>query len=76
MPMMSKTPGNEMPGKSVREIEEMIRAIEQYLQKTREVIDRIEKDIAELKKESKGRIEKSETIHLKKGPTKEAGRSL
>lgn len=76
MPMMSKTPGNEMSGKSVREIEEMIRAIEQYLQKTREVIDRIEKDIAELKKESKGRIEKSENIHLKKEPAKEAGRSL
>ena len=47
-----------------------------FRSKTREVIDRIEKDIAELKKESKGRIEKSETIHLKKGPTKEAGRSL
>ena len=53
MSMMSKNPKKEKPARSAREIEEIIGTIEQYLVQTREVLDRIEEDISELRKESR-----------------------
>lgn len=76
MPMMGKTPGKELPARSVREIEEMIGTIQQYLQQTREVLDRIEKDIAELKKEGRIKRDKEEVVHPKKEPAEVVGMKL
>ena len=50
--------------------------IEQYLVQTREVLDRIEEDITELKKEGKLEIEKDEAIPSKKVAAKEVGKTL
>ncbi len=66
----------EKPARSAREIEEIIGTIEQYLVQTREVLDRIEEDITELKKEGKLEIEKDETIPSKKVAAKEVGKTL
>ena len=76
MPIMSKTPGKELPARSVREIEEMIGTIEQYLQQTREVLDRIEKDIEELKKEGRIKRDKEELVYPKKEPAEVVGMKL
>ena len=76
MPMMNKTPGKDLPARSVREIEEMIGTIEQYLQQTREVLDRIEKSITELKKEGRIKKEKNEIVHPGKEPAEEMGIKL
>ena len=76
MPMMNKAPGKELPSTSFREIEEMIGTIEQYLQQTREVLDRIEKDIEELKKEGRINREKDAIIHPKKDPAEVVGMKL
>ena len=76
MPMISKTPEKELPGRSVREIEEMIEPIEQYLLQTREVLDRIEKGIAELKKEGRCILDKDEVIHPQKNPAEGIGVKL
>ena len=76
MPMMSKSPGKEKPGRTVREIEEIIGTIEQYLEQTREALDRIDKDIAELKKESRIQREKDEIVPPKKEPANEMGMKL
>ena len=62
--------------RSVEDIREIIRTIEQYLVRTREVLDRIEKDIEELKKEDRIIREKDETVHPGKDPAQEAGMSL
>ena len=62
--------------RSEEDILEIIRTIEQYLQQTREVLDRIEKDIEELKKEDRINREKDETVHPGKDPAQEAGMSL
>ena len=56
--------------------EEIIRKIEQYLQQTREVLDRIKKIIEELKKGGRIIREKDETVHPGKDPAQEAGMSL
>ena len=76
MPIMSKTPGKELPARSVREIEEMIGTIEQYLKQTKKVLDRIEKDIIELKKEVRIQREKDEIVHIQKDPAEEIGMKL
>lgn len=76
MSMMSKIPKKEKPARSAREIEEIIGTIEQYLVQTREVLDRIEEDISELKKEGKLEIEKDEAIPSKKVAAKEVGMTL
>ena len=62
--------------RSEEDIREIIRTIEQYLVRTREVLDRIEKDIKELKKEGRINREKDETAHPWKDPAQEAGMSL
>ena len=61
---------------SEEDIREIIRTVELYLQQTREVLDRIEKDIEELKKEDRINREKDETVHPGKDPAQEAGMSL
>ena len=61
---------------SEEDIREIIRTIELYLQQTREVLDRIEKDIEEMKKEDRSNREKDETVHPGKDPAQEAGMSL
>ena len=61
---------------SEEDIREIIRTIELYLQQTREVLDRIEKDIEELKKENRINREKDETIHPGKDPAQEVGMNL
>ena len=61
---------------SEEDIREIIRTIELYLQQTREVLDRIEKDIEEMKKEDRINREKDETAHPWKDPAQEAGMSL
>ena len=61
---------------SEEDIREIIRTIELYLQQTREVLDRIEKDIEEMKKEDRINREKDETVHPGKDPAQEAGMSL
>ena len=76
MPMMTKNPRKEKVARSTREIEEIMGTIEQYLVQTREVLDRIEEDITELKKEGKLEIEKDETIPSKKVAAKEVGKTL
>ena len=76
MSMMSKNPKKEKPARSAREIEEIIGTIEQYLVQTREVLDRIEEDITELKKGGKLEIEKDEGIPSKKIAVEELGRTL
>ena len=76
MPMMSKTPGKEPQARSTREIEEIIGTIEQYLQQTREVLDRIDKEITEMKKESRIQREKDEILHPKKAPAEVMGRKI
>ena len=59
--------------RSEEDIREIIRTIELYLQQTREVLDRIEKDIEELKKEDRINREKDETVHPGKDPAQEMG---
>ena len=76
MPIMSKTPGKELPARSVREIEEMIGTIEQYLKQTKKVLDRIEKDIIELKKEGSIQREKDEIVYIQKDPAEKIGMKL
>ena len=76
MPMMSKTLGKEKPVRTVREIEEIIETIEQYLQQTRDVLDRIDVDIAEMKRENRILREKEGVIHPKKDPVNEMGMKL
>ena len=76
MPMMSKKPGKEKPVRTVREIEEIIETIEQYLQQTREVLERIDVDIAEMKRENRILREKEGVIHPKKDPVNEMGMKL
>ena len=76
MPMTSKTPEKELPGRSVREIEEMIEPIEQYLLQTREVLDRIEGHIKDLKKEH-GIGEVTKEMHsLRKDPWSHSAKGL
>ena len=75
MPMMSKNP-KKKPARSAREIEEILGTIEQYLVQTREVLDRIEEDITELKKGGKLEIEKDEAISSKKIAAKEMEKTL
>ena len=74
--MMTKNPRKEKAARSAREIEEIMGTIEQYLVQTREVLDRIEKNITELKKEGKLEIEKDEVIPPKKDAAEEVGRAL
>ncbi len=76
MPMMSKKPKEDKPARSAREIEEIIGTIEQYLVQTREVLDRIEEDITELKKEDEPEIEKDEAVYSKNKAVEEVGRTL
>ena len=76
MPMMSKSPVKEKPRRTIREIEEIIGTIEQYLEQTREVLDRIDKDITELKKESRIQRDKGKAVHPKKEPANEKGMKL
>ena len=76
MPMMTKNPRKEKVARSTREIEEIMGTIEQYLVQTREVLDRIEKNITELKKEGKLEIEKDEVIPPKKVTVEEVRRKL
>ncbi len=76
MPIMSKTPGKELPARSVREIEEMIGTIEQYLKQMKKVLDWIEKDIIELKKEGMIKKEKNEIVHPKKDSPEVVGMKL
>ena len=62
--------------RSVEDIREIIRTIEQYLVRTREVLDRIEKDIEEMKKEDRINREKDETVPPEKDPAQEEGMNL
>ena len=62
--------------RSEEDIREIIRTIEQYLVRTREVLDRIKKIIEELKKEGRIIREKDETVHPGKDPAQEMGMSL
>ena len=61
---------------SEEDIREIIRTIEQYLQQTREVLDRIEKDIEELKKEGRIKRDKEEVVYPKKEPAEVVGMKL
>ena len=82
--MQEKTAGKEYvleketfkEAHSEENIREIVRTIEHYLQQTREVLDRIEMDIEELKKENRINREKDETIHPGKDPAQEVGMNL